>query len=401
MITIEEALEIVLNQTITLSTEYIDLKSSMGRVLARDVCSDSDMPPFDKTAVDGYACRFSDLSAAGGDNGLPDRKRLRCLETIPAGKIPEKHVSSGSCSRIMTGAMIPEGADCVVMVEETEISGDDWILFNTSSTARNICFKGEDIKAGDTILERGTVIKPAHAAVLAGSGTILPMVYMPPTVGIISTGDELTEPWERPGPGKIRNSNASQLEAQVRMVPATPQYHGIAPDDPENLKTILLKALEINDLILLTGGVSMGDFDFVPSIMKEAGIEILFEKIAVQPGKPTVFGRKGGKYIFGLPGNPVSSYILFELLVRPFILKMTGNSYQPRDLALPMGVDFSRRKSVRKTLIPVQIRNGQIFPVSYHGSAHINAYTLADAVMIIEIGKTEIKSGELVHVRLL
>jgi molybdopterin molybdotransferase len=301
----------------------------------------------------------------------------------------------------MTGAMIPQGADCVVMVEDTLPMEDNQVEFLKDLTSKNICFQGEDIKKGDLVLDKGLKIKPADVAVLATVGAVNPLVFKLPRIGIISTGDELVEPSSTPGKAQIRNSNAIQLEAQVRQVPAEPTYYGIAPDDGPSLRLIIETALASNDLVLLTGGVSMGDFDFVPAVMQKAGIDILFKSIAIQPGKPTVFGRRNQNYIFGLPGNPVSSYMLFEILVKPFILKLTGHYFQPREIMLPIGRDYTRRKSERKSMIPVQIKDGIVYPVDYHGSAHIHAYSKADGVLVMEIGTTHVKLGDPVHVRLL
>jgi molybdopterin molybdotransferase len=299
----------------------------------------------------------------------------------------------------MTGAMVPSGANSVIMVEETELVGEDFVRFTGANPSKNICYRGEDVKAGELVLQKGLQINPAHVAVLASVGKSEPLVAKFPRVGIMSTGDELVEPFVVPGMAQIRNSNAWQLEAQVKTIPAIPCYYGIVPDNSADLRNFIEIAMEHNDLVLLTGGVSMGDFDFVPAVMEEAGIEILFKSIAIQPGKPTVFGHRNKTFIFGLPGNPVSSFVLFELLVKPFIRRMMGSAVQPLQLSLPMGVDFSRRKSVRKSMIPVIIKDGNVFPVEYHGSAHINAYSIANGILVMEIGTTKINKGEQVYVR--
>jgi len=230
-------------------------------------------------------------------------------------------------------------------------------------------------------------------------GIANPGVAAMPRVGIIATGDELVEPSQIPVQAQIRNSNGWQLEAQVMELPALPVYLGIARDNGDDLTRIIGEALEKNDVILLTGGVSMGDYDYVPGVLRQSGIRLFFEKIAIQPGKPTVFGRKGNTFVFGLPGNPVSSFVLFEMLVKPFLFHMMGHRYAPAGLILPMGQAYSRKKSSRKSMVPVVIKDGLVFPVDYHGSAHIHAYTKADAILAMEIGTTEIQKGEQVHVR--
>jgi len=389
MVLFEKALEIVLGQDFKQETERVPFQEALHRVLAEDIFADMDMPPFDKSAVDGYACRIADIASAP----------LTMIETIPAGKIPKKPVGPGQCSKIMTGAMLPEGADCVVMVEDTKTSAENSVIITSEKTARNICYKAEDIRKGDRVLEKGTLSRPAQIAILASVGAVHPLVAALPRVTVISTGDELVEPDGIPGRSKIRNSNAYQLLAQIREIPAKGIYCGIASDTPESLSEIIASAFSNSDVVILTGGVSMGEFDYVPAVMKELDVEILFKSIAIQPGRPTVFGKKGNQFIFGLPGNPVSSFVLFEIMVKPFLLKMMGNNDIPVLFRLPMGINYSRKKSGRKSLLPVEIRDGKVFPVEYHGSAHIYSYTRAKGVISVKIGNSEIREGEYVDVR--
>jgi molybdopterin molybdotransferase len=392
MIPFEEALEIVLNNAVPLGEEMLGMDSAAGRVLSRDVFSDIDMPPFDKSAVDGFACRMQDVVCG---------MELRRVETIPAGTVPANPVHEGECSKIMTGGMLPLGADTVIMVEDTEMSSADHIKFIKENTDRNICYRAEDIKKGQKVLEKGTRLEPAHFAVLASVGNTAIWIARQPHIGIISTGNELVEPEQLPSRSQIRNSNACQLVAQARQIPALCSYFGIADDSPEELKDKISVGLYEADIVILTGGVSMGDFDYVPAAMESLGAKILFKSIAIQPGRPTVFARYNKQFIFGLPGNPVSSFVLFELMVKPFVLKMMGCNERPRVLKLPMGVDFSRRKTSRKSVIPVNVDDGAVYPLEYHGSAHINAYTKAGGMMIMDIGQTDIKKGEPASVRLL
>ncbi len=395
LILFEEALGFVLSQPVEVRSEKVPLAKACGRTLAADVHSDIDMPPFDKSAVDGYAIHPADAGAHDGTS------LLRVTELIPAGALPQFKLTPGHCAKIMTGAMIPPGTGRVIMVEDTEPLPGEQVRIVRFPGNTNICYRGEDIRKGDCVLKSGTRITPAGVAVLATAGAVEPRVAVLPSVGILSTGDELTEPNHIPGTGSIRNSNAPQLEAQVRSVPAHARYYGIVPDDKEMLKKTIEAALSENDVVLLTGGVSMGDFDFVPSILQDSGIQILFRKVAVQPGKPTVFGRRDGRYIFGLPGNPVSSFVIFEMMVRPFLDLMSGCTRPLPVWRLPMGTGYRRRNTGRKGFVPVAIRNGEVFPVEYHGSAHINAYAGADGILGMEIGTAEFNQGDLVHVRLL
>jgi molybdopterin molybdotransferase len=298
----------------------------------------------------------------------------------------------------MTGAMIPKGADCVVMVENSVVE-DNIVRFNIDNTTANICYKAEDIKLNDLVLTKGCLLKPQQIAVLASVGATKIKVFNKPAVGIISTGDELVEPGFKPAVSQIRNSNAWQLMAQVERSGAHVNYHGIAADNKEATYDKINEALQQNDIILLTGGVSMGDFDHVPDILKTLNIDILFKSIAVQPGRPTVFGVIGDKYIFGLPGNPVSSFVQFEMLVNPLIKKLYGNGDKVSDLSLIMGCDLNRKKTERKSFLPVSIKEGEVFPIDYHGSAHIHSYIYADGIIAMEKGILSLKKGEKVNVR--
>jgi molybdopterin molybdotransferase len=279
MIPFNDALNIVMNQVRPLEYESVPLHEACGRILARDVACDMDIPPFDKSAMDGYACRQADLPGP-----------LRVIETIKAGIPPLYMVNRGECAKIMTGAMVPNGADCVIMVEHTEETGEGGIRLIKTTTGENICYRGEDVRSGDVILHQGTRLGPHHIAVLATAGCAHPMVARLPKVGIIATGDELVEPEVIPAPSQIRNSNGWQLYTQMKQIGATVTYYGIMPDVENILSSALNKALGENDAVLISGGVSMGDYDLVPSAMIKSGMKILFDSIAMKPGKPTTFG---------------------------------------------------------------------------------------------------------------
>ena len=389
MILFEEALELVKQTEFVKVTERVSFDRSEGRVLAEDIRSDMMMPPFDKSAVDGYACRREDLG-----------NELELIEVIPAGKATEKTVGPNQCAKIMTGAPVPEGADAVIMVEDTEETAAGKIRYLKEKVKDNVCYRGEDIQEGAVVLQKGTLIKPQHIAVLATVGAVGPLVYKKVKVAVISTGDELVEPDKKPGISDIRNSNAYQLKAQIERMGAIADYVGIALDNEESTRKMITRAFDGNDMVLLTGGVSMGDYDFVPKVLNELGVETKFKSIAVQPGRPTVFGTRQRQFIFGLPGNPVSSFVQFELLVKPLIYLLTGYDYQPLNLKLPMGETYTRRKSQRLSWLPVQINeHSEVIPLEYHGSAHINALTVANGLIAIPIGQTQLNKGELVNVR--
>lgn len=387
MIKIEEALHVVKQHIRVLGTEKIPFLASQYRVLAEDVFSDIDMPPFDKSAVDGYACRKEDVD-----------KELTIIEVVQAGQYPQKEIQAGECTQIMTGAAVPKGADTIVMVEDVSVKNNIVNVLKKGSKS-NISIKAEDVKKGQKVLDKGIVLKPQHIAILASVGYAEVLVYKQPSVGILSTGDELVEPHQKPGLGQIRNSNGHQLLMQVENCGAKTQYYGIAKDTEEDTYEKLSLALKENDLVLLSGGVSMGEFDFVPEIMKKLQIQILFDSIAVKPGKPTTFGVMKEKRCFGLPGNPVSSFIQFELLVKPLLFGMMGMKGIIKELSLPMGEDYCRKRAGRKAYFPVKIIDGKVYPIKYHGSAHIHALSFADAFTSIPIGVECLKKGEYVDVR--
>jgi molybdopterin molybdotransferase len=389
LIPFEEAYNIVLNSAFNTGSETISFIDSLNRVLAMYIRSDMDIPPFNKATVDGFACRKADLGT-----------ELEIIETIAAGMQPDKAVSKNQCSRIMTGAVVPNGANLVFMVEDSQILPSGKVRFTGSFIKENISLKGEDIKNGDSVLKPGKLIRPQDIAVMASVGCTSVIVSKMPIVAVISSGNELVEPSEKPGISYIRNTNAYQLMAQVQRAGACGKYYGIASDNEEVTYDIIELAISECDMVLITGGVSMGDFDFVPSVLEKAGVRILFSRVNVQPGKPTIFGVHPEALVFGLPGNPVSSYIQFELLVRPLICKMMGYEFDPVTIPFPMKDSFSRKSADRYSWIPVEItKDGFVSPIEYHGSAHISALSQADGIIALPVGKKTIEKGEVVSVR--
>ncbi len=388
MISYEKAFEIIMNSVFTLEKESVELAHCLNRVLAEDIKSDIDMPPFNKSAMDGYACRREDF-----------HEFLTVIETIPAGYRPQKVVNKNECSKIMTGSIVPQGADCVVNVENTEITTDNKIRITDNNTPINICYQGEDIKRGEFVLSHGTLILPQHIAVLANAGISAVPVYRKPRISIITTGSELREPGGVPLPeGCIRNSNSYQLIGQVQRMFIEPDYLGIADDTENSLNLLIQKALSGSDVVLISGGVSMGDYDLVPAVLAGNGVNILFNMVAMQPGKPLTFGIKDKTAIFAFPGNPVSAFFLFEIMAKPFIYKLMGHDYNTKMFPLIAGVDFKRKRGDRKTFIPIKIENGKVFPVEFHGSAHINSLCDAEGIISFPLGVLEIKKGETVQV---
>lgn len=394
MISIQEALSIANETASVLKTEAIEYLSGCGRILAEDVFSDVDMPPFNKSAMDGYACKKSDLG-----------KELELLEVIAAGQAPTMLIEAGQCSKIMTGAKVPEGADVVFMVEQSEQLPNGKIRFTGEKTNTNICLRGEDLQTGDRVLAVGTKIEAQHIAMLASVGCTHPVVYCQAKVGIVSTGSELVVPSEKPNPTQIRNSNGPQMEAQVRRMGLPVVNYGIVADKKEETFRVIQKSVLENDVTLISGGVSVGDFDYVPLVIEELGFTIHFNKLSVKPGKHTTFASKkdengNSKYIIGLPGNPVSSFIQFEIFAKVFLNRLMNYSEKHFYMPLPLAHDFNRRKTDRDEFLPVSLTEGnEVEIIRYNGSAHIHAYHGAVGFVLVEKGVEEIKKGSFVHVR--
>ena len=391
MVKFDNAFEIVMSSARRLGMESISIDRALDRILAQDVVSDICVPAFNKSAMDGFACRRTDLA-----------NELTVIETIYAGVLPQKVIGPDQCAKIMTGAVVPDGADCVIMVEYTENTAQNRIRFTGTETANNICLKGEDIKAGDVVLPKGAGLKSQHIAVLGSVGCTQPLVANRPGVAIIATGNELVDPATKPQLSQIRNSNTFQLAVQLQSMGARVTICGIAGDTTDQIDSMFKEAAAQSDVVIISGGVSVGEFDLVPEILRQNGVDLLFEKIAVRPGKPTVFGVLEKTYCFGLPGNPVATFVLFEILVKPFLYKLMGHDYKPLIVQVPLHESLMNKKAKRQTWLPVVItEKGTVKPVEYHGSAHINSLCGADGLVSLDIDVTEVAKGASVAVRLI
>ena len=389
MIRFEEAFRIVTENHFRTGKETVSLAEACGRALVVPVKSDMDMPPWNKSAVDGYACRHEELG-----------HELTVIETVPAGVMPEKDVVPGSCTRIMTGAAVPKGADYVFMLENSEELPGGRVKFTGRPGSDNIAKAGEDFMKEQIVLRPGRYIRPQDIAVMASAGVTEVTVSARPRVGVISTGNELVEPDRVPAGAQIRNSNSLQLMAQAARAGAIGKYYGIARDDEESIARLLKKAVEENDVVVISGGVSFGDFDLVPRVMLSMGLKIHFDQVAMQPGKPLTFCTGERKVVFGLPGNPVSTLVQFEVMVRAFLDRMAGVTETAPVLQLPLAADYSRKRAERLSWIPCSITAaGEAMPVEYHGSANISALTGAWGMIIIPKGQSWIQKGETVSVR--
>lgn len=325
--TVEEARELVIGRVHTLTAEEVSLLDALGRVLARDAVTDIDVAPFDNSAMDGFAVRAADLAGASEDTPV----ELDVVVNIGAGDWWDGEVGEGQAARIMTGAPVPAGVDSVVMVEFTRpVSGDGGegsrVAFEREPVlGDHIRRRGEEVLAGDVVLAAGEVLGPAGIGLLAATGHATVPVYRRPRVAIISTGSELVEVAEKPGPGKIRNSNSYSIAAQVLAAGGIPVRFPIVPDDMDATREAFTRAAQECDYIVTSGGVSVGDFDFVKPVLEELG-ELTFCKVMMRPGNPQTLGSIEGVPLFGLPGNPTSTYVGFEIFVRPALRAMQGFS---------------------------------------------------------------------------
>jgi len=402
MISYSQAQELLRKEMLTLAPDALPLDRCLGRVLAQAAVSDLDMPPFDGSAMDGFAVRSADLTAATADAPV----RLRVVGEVPAGTVADRSPDAGECLRIFTGAPVPVGADAVVMVEATEAVGEEVLFRAPAKPGQHIRPKGQDIAAGQTVVEAGKEVTPAVAGVLATVGVAQPLVYPAPRLAIIATGDEIVPPDQVPGPGQIRNSNAAVLAAQARLAGCDVAFTATVGDDETALRDTLARGLG-HDLLILSGGVSVGKYDLVKAALRDAGVVVIFDKVRMKPGKPVVFGRHGRhRRIFGLPGNPVSAFVTFELFVRPMIRAMQGHATLDNRVVKARLAAPAVNRSARRTFVPAQVRrdgNGtwQVTLLEYHGSGDLRALVDANALAILPEVVSELPAGSVCEAMLL
>lgn len=387
MITLKDALIILDRTPVKPEIEEVSIEEALNRILAQDIISRINMPPFHKSAMDGYAYDSSDTSI-----------RFEIAETIPAGVIPKKKIEKGQCAKIMTGGMVPAGADRVVK-RELAVEEDRVMRITAQEPNFNICYEGEDVKIGDVVLGKGALIRPQEIGIIASMGLARLQVYRRPELGIVATGSELVEPGSTLNLGQIYNSNTYSLAAQIQQTGAVLKAACLTVDSVIEIRSSLDRFLAVCDMVLVSGGVSEGDYDYVPSVLEELGLELKFEKVAIQPGKPTVFSAGKEKVVFGIPGNPVSAFVVFEIFIKPFLFKMMGHTYQPKMIQGVMSNGFKRGKAERTAYIPVRHHNGYVDLLPYHGSAHVHALGQADGLICVPRGENEIPAGAKVDVR--
>jgi molybdopterin molybdotransferase len=388
-LTFEQARARVLEQ-VTCSTvpETASLDDAVGRVLAQDLHADRDYPPFPRSARDGFAVRAADLPG-----------RLRVIGEVPAGGHFDGTVQPGEAVEIMTGAPLPAGTDAVVMLEHTTLEGDEVSIERPASAGDNFTEPGAEAASGDVVLTRGTRIGMTEVALLATIGVTTVPVFARPRVAILATGDELVPVHEAPAPWQIRNSNAHALAAQVARAGGCPHILPVARDNAESTQPLIERGLD-SDLLLLSGGVSAGKYDIVERVLAHLGAEFFFDRVLIQPGQPLVFGRAGGTFFFGLPGNPASTMVTFELFARA-ALEILGGQVGP---ALPITLarltdEFKQRPGLTRFL-PARLGpdRPEVTPIRWSGSGDVPAMCRANAFLVSDPERDYYAPGELIRV---
>jgi len=396
MLPIERGLEIVMSLAKSkdrpdrMPAESVPLRDAVRRILRENVLADADSPPFDKAIRDGFATRFEDLN--------PVPAVLSIVGESRAGRAANVSIQRGQCCEIMTGAPLPAGSNAVVMVENTErISPDSVRILKAVRENEGLLRRGAEARQGELILRAGRRVGLADLGLLAGTGKGGVLVSSKPSVAVIATGDELVEVEETPKPDQIRNSNSYTICAQVEETGARPVSLGIARDNLDDLRHKIRQGLE-HDILIVSGGVSMGKYDLVEKVLAEFGVEILFDKVAMKPGKPTVFGHRGETYVFGLPGNPISTMVAFHMFVRPlilFLLKAERTAPQILDAKLEAPAKCDPE---RAALLPALVRfdAGQywIHTAPWKGSSDLVGLSRANALILIPRRPGTLEAGE-------
>ncbi len=367
-------------------TEIVPLDRALGRILARDATADRDYPPFDRAMRDGFAVRAADLPGT-----------LRLAGEIRAGQRSDLALRAGEAIEIMTGAPVPPGADAVVMIEHCEVTSGGIRIARTLESGANIAPRGSEARASDAALKRGARLTYAGVAWLAATGHSSVEVFARPRVAIVSTGDEVVEIGSTPAPHQIRNSNGWSLSAQVKGAGGVPVRTPIARDTVEDTRWIVEQALE-SDMLLLSGGVSAGKYDVVETVLAELGAEFFFDRVLIQPGQPLVFGRARDKLFFGLPGNPVSGMVTFEVFARAALDLLSGANDAPlRFMLANLTRRFTHKPGLTRFL-PACVTEAQVTPVEWHGSGDIAGLCRANAFLVADADKPEYAAGETIPV---
>jgi molybdopterin molybdotransferase len=400
MIGVEEARREILNAVSPLGLEKVDLASALGRVIGESVSAGHDIPPQANSAMDGCALRAADTHGASPESPVP----LQIVEEIPAGTMPHKTIGAGQAAVIMTGAPIPAGTDAVVRREDTLREGTRVSILVEAKTGQDIRRAGADVRRGEKVISRGEIVRPAEVGILAALGRASILVHKRPLIAIVATGDELEEITESPSPGKVVSSNSYALAALVHTCGAIPLQIGIARDTREDLAAKFSAAMRA-DLIASTGGVSMGDYDLVKEVMKDAGNRMHFWQVAMTPGRPLAFGMLGTVPLVALPGNPAASVVCFEQFIRPAIRKMLGHANLfRRAIRARLDEGIKKKAGMRHFFWARVRREGETYAAITTGaqsSGILLSMVRANGLLILPEDATVVEAGEEVTVELL
>lgn len=398
MIEVSSAINIVLSQSRLTDIVDVPIMDSLGLVLAQDVISPRNIPPFDNSAMDGYALLSEDTANVSEEQPAS----LQVIASVPAGAATDLAVVSGLAIKIMTGAPLPQGANAVVRVEDTKASGNHVLVYSSVVRRENIRLAGEDVRYGDLALKAGEQITPACVGMLASLGMQTVKVYRRPVVAVIATGDEIAELGEESTENKIINSNAYTIRSLLLTMGAIPVYLGIVKDTKEALKNAFMQAIERADIIISSGGVSAGDYDFVEDVWRAMGAEINFAAVAQRPGKPMIFGNINGKLIFGLPGNPVSTMVAFIVYIHPCILQMMGRKAVIRKkLVATIEEDIAKKAGLTYFVRGIlQERQEGLFvkTTGEQGSGILMSMVLGNCLVILPPTEKALKAGSKVEI---
>ena len=400
-ITIEKAKKILLEEQIDTHIVELSILDSLDFVLSEDIVSNMNMPPFDRSPLDGYAFRAEDTLDATNDFPV----QLDVIDNIQAGYVSDKTIGKGQAIRIMTGAKIPDGADVVMRYEDTEFTDKQVKIFKSLKSQSNIAKMGEDMEDGQLVLKKGITIGAAEIGILAGLGKCNVKVYAKPKVAILATGDELVDINENLKDGKIRNSNSYFIAAQVKKLGAEPVILGICKDNLTHITKELESALKWADMIITTGGASVGDADLIKEAFNEIGSRILFWKVRMKPGTPIVAAKYENKLLFGLSGNPAAAYITFEQFVRPTILKLMGKTkYNLMKVNAILESDFSKVSGQNRYIRGYTYKKDDKFYTrlpNKHSSGVLSSMSGQNSLIFIAGGTGPYKSGDQIQVELL
>ena len=378
-----------------LATETIPLLEGVGRVLGVDVAADRDYPPFHRSTRDGYALRSADVSN-------PPSSLLRIGE-IRAGETFDRKIAQGECLQIMTGAPVPDGADAVVMIEHTGLKGDQVLVKRSLPAGANVVARGSEARQGEPLLTAGSRIGYPHISLLGQVGCARVAVFRRPRVAVLSTGDEVVPVEATPGPVQIRNSNSHSLAAQIRAQGGEPVLLGNARDEITELQRLVRRGLE-EDLLVLTGGVSMGKYDLVEVVLRQLGAVFHFDEVAIRPGRPAVFATCSDKFVFGLPGNPVSTMVTFELFAAPALAILAGSPAPAlRFLKARLASSVEQKTDLTMFLPARLVGEGSevtVRAVSYQGSGDVVAVARADCYLVVPETVKQLDAGQWVDVLL-